>query len=126
MSDKQTISQPGALRFVSAVLALAGVLNVIEGLYALAGDDRFNTNALLFETLTGWGIAYLIIGALQIYAAVAVARRAARGLLMGLGFASLSGIAHFMSIGAYPVWSVTVMILNFAVLFALLTNDDLF
>ena len=55
-------------------------------------------------------------------------------LLMALGLAIIFGqmgvinMAHgeFMTIGAYPIWSVTVMVLNFAVIFALLTHDDAF
>lgn len=126
MTAKSSNYPSGPLRFAATILGIAGVLNVIEGIFALAGDDRFDASSLLFESLTGWGIAFLLLGALQIYAGVAIMNRATRGLLMGVTFASLSGIAHFMSLGAYPIWSVTVMVLNFAVLFALLTNDDLF
>jgi hypothetical protein len=33
---------------------------------------------------------------------------------------------HFGLIGAYPLWAITVMLLDFAVLFNLMTNDDAF
>jgi hypothetical protein len=126
MTDKSKKFAAGPLGFVVVVLAIAGILNLIDGAAALGGDSRFNVNQLLFDSLTGWGIAYVVIGLLQLYAAVEINQRKARGLLLGVTFASISGIAHFVSIGAYPIWSVTVMILNFAVLFVLLTNDDLF
>lgn len=116
----------GPLKFASVILFIAGVLNIVEGFAALAGDDRFNESNLIFESLTGWGIAYVIIGLLQVYAGNEIRLRKPQGLLLGITFASLSGIAHFMSIGAYPIWSVAIMVLNFAVLFALLTNDDAF
>lgn len=116
----------GPLKFASVILAIAGVLNIIEGFAALAGDDRFNESNLIFESLTAWGIAYVIIGLLQVYAGNEIRLRKPQGLLLGITFASLSGIAHFMSLGAYPIWSVAIMVLNFAVLFALLTNDDAF
>lgn len=126
MTANNKSSLSGPLGFVVVILAIAGVLNVIDGIAAIGGDSRFDESRLLFETLTGWGIAYVIAGALQIYAAVEIHQRRARGLLLGITFASLSGIIHFMSIGAYPIWSITVMVLNFAVLYVLLTNDDLF
>jgi hypothetical protein len=116
----------GGLGFATVVLVIAGALNAIDGIAALANDSRFNTDHLIVQSLTAWGVLYIVLGALQIYAGTAIYQRHPRGLLMGITFASLSGIAHFMSIGAYPIWSVTVMILNFAVLFALLTNDDAF
>lgn len=116
----------GALGFAAVILMIAGALNVIDGIAALAGDSRFNTDRLIVESLTAWGIVYIVVGVLQFYAGLAIQQRRAGGLILGITFASLSGIAHFISIGAYPIWSITVMVLNFAVLFALLTNDDEF
>ncbi|MGK2877013.1 MAG: DUF7144 family membrane protein [Solirubrobacterales bacterium] len=126
MTQKTKEYAAGPLKFVAILLVLAGILNIVDGAAAIGGDSRFNEDRLLFETLTGWGIAYIIIGLLQIYAAAEVRARKARGLLLAITFACISGIAHFISIGAYPIWSITVMILNFAVLFILLTNDDQF
>lgn len=126
MTDQTKKFASGPLGFASVILLIAGILNIIDGIVAVAGDSRFDTARLLFESMTAWGIAYLIVGALQIYAANEIYQRKARGMLLGVTFASLSGIVHFISIGAYPIWSITVMILNFAVIFALLTNDDAF
>jgi hypothetical protein len=127
MNDKaSTKYAAGPIRFATVILAIAGVLSLIDGIAAIAGDDRFNANSLLFESLTGWGIAFVIVGLLQLYAAAELYQRKARGLILAVTMASISGIAHFISIGAYPIWSITVMILDFAVIFALLTHDDAF
>jgi hypothetical protein len=116
----------GGLGFATVVLIIVGILNAIDGIAALANDSRFNTDHLIVQSLTAWGILYIILGALQVYAGMAVYQRHPRGVVMGILFASLSGIAHFMSIGAYPIWSITVMILDFAVIYVLLVNDDQF
>lgn len=126
MTQKTKEYAAGPLKFVAILLLLAGILNIVDGAAAIGGDSRFNEDRLLFESLTGWGIAYVIIGLLQLYAAAEVRARKARGLLLAIGFSCLSGIAHFASIGAYPIWSIIVMTLNFAVLFILLTHDDEF
>lgn len=126
MTDNNRKYASGPIAFATVVLAIAGILSLIDGIAAVGGDDRFDTSRLLFESLTGWGIAYIVIGLLQIYAAVELHARKPRGLILAVTMASLSGITHFLSIGAYPIWSVTVMILNFAVIFALLTHDDAF
>lgn len=126
MTDQKNKFASGPLGFASVILLIAGILNVIDGIVAVAGDSRFDVASLLLENLTAWGIAYIVIGALQIYAANEIYQRKPRGAILGITFASLSGITHFLSIGAYPIWSITVMILNFAVLFVLLTNDDEF
>lgn len=125
-NSKKADLAAGPLKFASVMLALAGVLSLIDGIHFLAGDDRFNEANLLFESLTAWGVVLIIVGLLQLYAANEIRLRKPSGLLLGVTFACLSGIAHFMSLGAYPVWSITVMIIDFAVLFALLTNDDAF
>lgn len=125
-SSKNSDIASGPLGFASVMLAIAGVLSLIDGIAAVAGDERFDSSRLLFDSLTGWGIAIIIVGLLQLYAANEIRQRKPQGLLLGVTFASLSGIVHFLSIGAYPVWSITVMVLDFAVLFALLTNDDAF
>lgn len=114
------------LSFATVVLAVAGVLNLVEAAAALGGDSRFDANRLLFDSLTGWGIAVLIIGLLQIYAAREIHLRKPAGLLWGIALSCISGISHFIMIGAYPLWSITVMIVNFGVIFALTTNDDAF
>jgi hypothetical protein len=126
MTDQSKKFAAGPLGFAIVVLAIAGILNVIDGIAAIAGDSRFDEASVLFESMTAWGIAYVVIGLLQVYASVAIQQRRPRGLMMGITFAAISGMVHFVSIGAYPIWSITVMVLNFAVLFVLLTNDDLF
>ncbi|MBJ7354122.1 MAG: hypothetical protein JHC98_04795 [Thermoleophilaceae bacterium] len=114
------------LSFATVVLAVAGVLNLIEAAAAFGGDSRFDVNRIFLESLTGWGVAVLIIGLLQLYAAREIHLRKPSGLLWGIGLSCLSGISHFMMIGAYPLWAITVMLVNFAVIFALTTNDDAF
>lgn len=126
MTDQTKKFASGPLGFATVVLLIAGILNIIDGVVAVAGDSRYDTTRLLFESMTAWGIAYIIVGILQIYAANAIYQRQSRGLLLGVTFASLAGIVHFVSIGAYPIWSITVMILSFSVIFALITNDDAF
>jgi len=108
------------------LLLIVGTLNIIDGVAALAKDDQFRTAQLLFGDLTTWGVIYLIVGALQIFAAVLLFKRHASGMIMAITFASLSGIAHFLSIGAYPIWSVIVMVLCFTIIFGLLTHSDEF
>jgi hypothetical protein len=126
MTNSKNDPATGPIKFATVVLSLAGILNIIDGIAAVANDDRFNTARLLIDNLTAWGIVYIVIGAVQIWAASALWARKTYGLVLAISLASLSGIVHFMTIGAYPIWSITVMVLDFAVIFALLTNDDAF
>lgn len=108
------------------MLLIAATLNVIEAVAMLADDDRFDAADLLFSNLTTWGIIHLVVAGLQFLAAGLLFQRRAGGVVLAITMASLSGIAHFMTIGVYPLWSVTVMVINFAIIFGLLSNDDAF
>lgn len=112
--------------FAGVMLLIGGTLNVIESIAMLADDGRFNEASLLFANLTAWGIVHMIVGGLQFLAASLLFQRRAGGVVLAITMASLSGIAHFMTIGIYPLWSVTVMVINFAIIFGLLSNDDAF
>jgi hypothetical protein len=114
------------IRVVAVLLLIAGVLSILDGISAFAKDDLFNEDKLLFADVHTWGVIYLVLGAFQILAAHLVNIRHASGLLMAITFASVSGIAHFLSIGTYPIWSLIVMGIDFAILFVLLTESDEF
>ena len=66
----------------------AGVLSAPKGIFhpmfaALANDENFVADELLFGDLTLWGLFYLVLGALQLGAAYLIARGRA-GQLLGL------------------------------------------
>lgn len=112
--------------FAGVMLLIAATLNVIEAVAMLADDNRFDAADLLFSNLTTWGIIHLVVAGLQFLAAGLLFQRRAGGVVLAITMASISGIAHFMTIGIYPLWSVTVMVINFAIIFGLLSNDDAF
>lgn len=114
------------IAFAGVMLLIGGTLNVIESIAMLADDDRFDAAELLFSNLTTWGIIHLVVGALQFLAAGLLFQKRAGGVILAITMASISGIAHFVTIGIYPLWSVTVMVINFAIVFGLLSNDDAF
>lgn len=114
------------IKVVAVLLLFAGVLNILDGISALVKDDLFDEDKFLFADVATWGWIYIVIGVLQIWAASLVKARHAAGMLMAVTFAAIGGIAHFLSIGAHPVWSLIVMGIDFAVLFVLLTRSDEF
>ena len=116
----------GWIAFAGVLLLIAGVLNVVDGIAALSEDERYEVAELLFGSLTTWGVIYLITGAVQLLAAGLLFKSKMTGMVLAISIASLSGIAHFLSIGAYPIWSVTVMFINFMIIFGLLTHDNAF
>ena len=126
MTTQSTPKATGWIAFAGVLLVIVGVLNIVDGIAALSNDERYQTAQLLFGDLTTWGWIYLLTGAVQLLAAVLLFKSRSTGMVLAVTLASVSGIAHFLSIGAYPIWSVTVMVINFVIIFGLLTHSDAF
>jgi len=110
--------------FAAVMIFMAGVFNVIDGIAALANDDYYAVSQLLFGDLTVWGVIWLITGGLQIIAALLIFNGSNFGAVMGIVFAMLNVIAQILAIGAYPVWSVIILVIDGLVIYALTVYGD--
>ena len=105
--------------FVVVLFFIVGCFNLIDGLAALMADDHFRVDELLFGDLTLWGTIYLAVGALQLLVAWLIHRGSETGALLGMVLAALSALVALLSLGAYPVWSVMILLLDGLVIYAL-------
>jgi hypothetical protein len=112
----------GWVAFAIVYLGLVGILNVIYGIAALSNKSYFHENSLLWSNLKTWGWILIILGAFQIVTAGLIYTRSAFGAIFGIFLASLAFIANFLSIGAYPAWSIIAMVLSGFVIWALCVN----
>jgi hypothetical protein len=108
--------------FAASVILTVGVLNAIWGIGALSDRSYFHREDLLLESLKTWGWVYLIVGCAQVGIAVLVFRDTPIGFALGMFAAFLAILVNFVSVGAYPIWSVMLIVLNFVILFQLATN----
>ncbi len=105
----------GAARaiFVAILLLVAGILNIIYGIGAVA-DANFwvNDNHFVLGNLHTWGWITLILGVVEILAALSLFGGGAFGRIFGIVAASLGAIGALLAIGgAYPFWSLGVFAL---------------
>ncbi|HWV88233.1 MAG TPA: hypothetical protein VNZ62_22490 [Capillimicrobium sp.] len=116
----------GWVTFVGSYLAIAGVLNVLWGAAALAEKRNFAEDGLIWSTLSTWGWIALIVGAVQLVGAFLVITRRSGGPVVAasLGFVGL--LVNFLSIGAYPIWSVILLAVNALILWAATVHSDEF
>ena len=110
-------TRKGSVTFAAIVILTVGALNAIWGIAALANKEYFHEASLLFESLQTWGWVYLIIGALQVFVAGLIFTERPWGYALGMFGAFLGILVNFLSVGAYPVWSVLLIALDFFVLF---------
>jgi len=105
--------------FAGVMLLLAAGANVLYGIAALANDDYFAIDELLFGDLAVWGVVALLFAGAQLFTGVLVLKRRAMGALMGIVVATLHGFAALASIGAYPLWTVAVLVLDGLIIYGL-------
>jgi nitrate reductase NapE component len=109
----------GWATFAGVSLALAGVLNVIYGIATLRNRGYFEGKDLLWSNISTWGWLAIALGALELLIATQIHRRTMAGAIGGMAAAIFAFIANFLSVGAYPIWSVTMMVVNGFVIWAL-------
>ncbi|MBJ7451352.1 MAG: hypothetical protein JHC71_04610, partial [Blastococcus sp.] len=112
----------GWLVFASFMMFLVGSFQAIQGLVAIFDDGYYvvRESGLVVEVdYTVWGFVHLILGVLLILcgAGVLTGNVVARGV--GVLLAGLSALANMAFIGAYPVWSIMVIIVDVLVIYAL-------
>ena len=114
--------EPGAgwIVFAGVMLALAGVINVIDGIVALSKSSFYVTNATyVFSDLKTWGWIALILGILQLLAAFGIASGNQLARWFGIFAAGLNAIAQLMFVPAYPFWALAIFAIDIFIIYAL-------
>ena len=114
----------GWAAFAATMVLVVGVFNVIYGLAAIIEDDYFVADELLFGSLSLWGWVHLIIGVLQVITATLIYAGNDFGAVLGIMFAGFNAIAALLAIGAYPLWSVIILVVDGLIIYALTVYGD--
>jgi hypothetical protein len=111
----------GLATFAGVVLVVAGIWHVLEGIGALMHDQIYvATPGYIYSfDLTVWGWILLVLGIFVATVGVAVLLGQAWGLALGMVVAGLGLLVNFLFIPWYPVWSVLIIGLFVAVIWAL-------
>ena len=114
----------GWAAFAATMVLIAGVFNFIYGLAAIVDDDYFAASDLLFGDLSLWGWIHLILGVAQVVTATMIFSGSDLGAVLGITFAGFNAIAALLAIGAYPVWSVIILVIDGLIIYALTVYGD--
>jgi hypothetical protein len=110
----------GMIVFAVVLLFTVGFFNLIEGIAAIANSHVFIANAhYVIGDLRAWGWVALILGALQVLAAIGIlaGNQAARwfaGAVIGL-----NAIGQMLFIPAYPFWGLMIIAVDIVALWGL-------
>lgn len=99
--------------FAAVLLTVGGVLNVIYGIGAIGNSSFFVHNThYVFGSLKSWGWVTLILGILELLAALSLFRAGTFGRYFAIVVGALVAIDALLEIPAYPFWSLAVFALS--------------
>jgi len=109
------------------MLLVTGGVNVVQGLVALLQDDYFVARAgdqLVITDFSAWGVVLIIWGTLLLIGGLGLWGGRGWGRWFAVAVACLSILVQILFISAYPVWSLVIIALDVAVIFALTAHWD--
>lgn len=111
----------GWIAFAGIMVMLAGFLNFVYGIAAIDGSAFFTDEGryVIFDDLNTWGWFLLIVGVLQLVAAVSIWNRNAFGRVIGIATASLSALMVLFTVNAYPFAAFMLFIIDVLVIYGL-------
>ncbi|MCE3550608.1 hypothetical protein LWC33_03960 [Pseudonocardia sp. RS11V-5] len=115
----------GFAMFAGAVLIVVGICQALSGISALFRDQVYvaTPNYIYSFDVTTWGWVHLILGVALALTGLGVIQGQTWARVVGIVLAALSIIANFMFIPHYPIWSIVIIALDVAVIWALVREQ---
>ena len=111
----------GYATFASVLLLMAGIFQFVAGLVGLIEDDFYVvTTKWVFEfDVTAWGWIHMILGVVLFLSGLGILSGNVLARTVGVIVAGLAAVANFLWLPYYPVWSIVMIFLAVAVIWAL-------
>jgi hypothetical protein len=107
--------------FAGVMLVILGVFDIIQGLVAVINDEFYVvTQEWVFEfDATAWGWIHLILGVVLIASGIGIFSGNVAARTVGVIVAAVAMIANFAWLPYYPVWSIILIAISIAIIWAL-------
>jgi hypothetical protein len=114
-------AQTGFTVLAGMLMILSGLWGFFEGLVAIIHQSFYITqhNYTYQFNVHGWGWIHLILGVVIAAAGVCVLLGQTWAKLLGIVLAVFSGVAEFLFIPYYPIWSIIVIAMDVFIIWAL-------
>ena len=112
--------------FAGILLAISGTLNIIWGIVGIGESSFFTATGAryVFSDLKTWGWITLILGVLEICAALSLFAGGSFGRWFGIFAAALVAIGTLLDVRVLPFWSICVFALSMIVIYELAKSPD--
>ena len=120
MSDRGSAVEGSSYsNFAGIFLFVVGLFNILDGVIMLWRKEYFADASLVFGDLQTWGWIVLIVGVVQVLAGWLVLSRSSFGRWVGIAIVVISMMVSFLAIGAYPFWTLIILVIDAMVLWGL-------
>ena len=111
----------GFVTFAGVMIMIAGVLNTIYGIAAIDKATFFTQNAkYVFADLRTFGWFVLVLGVIQIFAALSIWSGTSWGRWFGVASAGVNMILQMLWIPSAPFLALTILVLDILAIYGLL------
>ncbi len=115
----------GWIIFAGTMMMLLGVFHMFEGLIALFRHTQINfpnSGLTVQVSYTQWGWLQIIAGALVFLAGLGLFTGQMWARVLGIVLVAISAIVNFVWISMFPFWSITLLVVDFLVIWALIAH----
>jgi hypothetical protein len=114
------------ITFAAIVLAVAGVMRVLDGIWAIRVDERVPAlkDELLGEQLNRYGWLYLLVGAVLILSAFALVQQSQLARWVGIVAGAILTISATQWLPFAPVWSLVYIFIGVLVIYGLAAHGE--
>jgi hypothetical protein len=116
----------GLLLFAAVFMVVGGSFHAIQGLAALINDDFFeNVQGYAYDVdITTWGWLHLIVGIVVALTGITLLTGAIWARIIAMFIMVVSAIINFIYIPYQPLWSIVLLVIDGAIIWALLTYPE--
>jgi hypothetical protein len=127
MEEPEVTGWVGWIVFAGTMMMILGVFHAFEGLIALFRHSyiSFPTSGLTIQvSYTQWGWLQLLAGVLVFFAGLGLFTGRMWARTVGVILVSISALINFAWATAFPVWSITLLAIDFFVLYAIIAHGS--
>jgi hypothetical protein len=125
MDESEVTGWVGWIVFAGTMMMILGVFHMFQGLIALFRHSyiAFPTSGLTIQVnYTQWGWLHLLAGALVFFAGLGLFTGRMWARTVGVILVSVSALINFAWANMYPIWSLTLLAIDFFVLYAIIAH----
>jgi hypothetical protein len=127
MEDSEVTGWVGWIVFAGTMMAILGVFHMFEGFIALFRHTQiaFPTSGLTIQvSYTQFGWLQILAGAVVFLVGLALFTGRMWARTLGVILVSISALVNFAWAGIYPFWSLTLLAVDFFILYAIIAHGS--